>query len=310
MHARLLVAVFLGTVGVAIWACGGTPPTGPSAPPPQTPPVSPAPVPPPPVGPGANGYFDALSAMPQLVHAYSLRDQGQLLQYRQSLNLPPNINYLYPNDPDPRQQDAAKVVVPTDDTSINNQVRLPIDHQPGHAYLFTWDYWMGREWAYSNTSMGNSKHFNIGKPADTTYLLWQSHWQYAAPGTLALFDLRGPSADYPNQSTIPPPVERYVHAERWTRAWWLLQPKPDGYHVWCWFADEAQPPVRIYSDIRMSYPPAGEALGKFWLEYATSENLRDIPPRRGALVSYVRNLVILKDIAPGDVPALLQQPGR
>jgi hypothetical protein len=257
-----------------------------------------------------HAYFLALSSRADMWKSYSLRDQQQLLDNRQSRSLPPNINYSYPSDPDPRRQDAAKVIVPANDTSIDNQVRLNIDYRAGHSYLFTWDYWMGREWDFANTSMGNCKQFNFGNPAGATYMLTQSTFYKAVPGTIALFTIRGHTSDL-DDSTVWPTAdkERYVYPERWTRVWRLLVPNADGtFHAWAWFADEQQEPALIYENVRFDYPPAGEALGQFWLEYATSENLWDIPPTRGPLVSYVRNLVILRDLTPAGVTALLEKP--
>lgn len=267
--------------------------------------------PPPPPPPGAShDYYNFLLTLPQLHANYSCRDNAQLFQYGQSHTLPQNITYDPVNDPDPRKQDAAKVLVPADDTTINNQVRFPINQTAGHSYLVTWDYWMGREWAFSNTSMGNSKHFNIGKPSDASYLLTQSTYYKAIAGTLALFTIRGASPDYADATIWPPPgQEHYVYAERWSRAWYHITPNVDGtYHANVWFADTVQDPVQAYTDVRFTYPPAGEAIGKFWLEYATSQNIRDIPPGRGTLTSYVRNVVILEDFPLGSVPGILQKP--
>lgn len=70
------------------------------------------PPPPPPSGEG-HAYFDALAARPECIASYSLRDQAQLSQYAQTHSKPFDVNYLYPNDPDPRKQDAAKVIIPT-----------------------------------------------------------------------------------------------------------------------------------------------------------------------------------------------------
>ncbi len=252
-------------------------------------------------------YFERLAARPDCVHAYALRDEAELREYRHSKVRDLSVNYDPAHDADPRRQDAARLAVAPDDVIIRNQVRLPIDQQKGHSSLITWDYWMGKEWAYSNTRMGNSKQFNIGKVSGATYLIWQSHFQKAAPGTLALFDMRGPSPDYTSK-TIPPPVKRYIKPETWTRAWWQIAPFPDGFHLNAWIADEREAPVQVYRNIRVAYPPAGEAVGPFWLEYGTSQNKRSIPANRGALVSYVRNVVILRDVPPDDVAKFLERP--
>lgn len=305
---------------------------------------------------GTHAYFDKLRARPDVLHAYSLRDQQQLLDARTGLSLPPDVNYVWPNDPDPRKQDAAKVVVPfveVDETGlhggrtqIRNQARFPIDWPgPPRSLLVTWDYWMGHEWAYGYTSMGNDKQFNILKPAGASYLLACTEFRSAIPGTIGLFTLRGPSPEYGQVDTIPPPVKCFVKPETWTRIWRLLVPGAtrvvndvtyQGFDTWTWWADEQTDPVLVYEKLFFNYPPAGEVLGRFDLEYATSQNWFDIPHikrpdptnadictfcgakesyrgnhgtyDRSALVSYCRNVVMLLDQTPDSVTQLLERP--
>ncbi len=311
----------------------------------------------PPLG-DPHGYFDWLSQRSDVLHAYSMRDNQKLLDWRAGKALPPDVTYSYPNDPDPRQQDAAKVLVPFRfdttmghlvATSIRNQCRPPIDFPAGsHRSLFaTWDYWMGGEWVNAHTSMGNSKQFNLFNSGDASYMLTQSTFADAVPGTIALFTIRGKSPDSAD-STITPLVNRYVYAERWCRVWRLAIPHPtevmpDGsvgcWHMWVWWADEQQEPTLVYSDVRQQFPSAGEGFGHFGVEYATSQNYWNLPHiirptpsdltlcawcgyrtgekngtvnhtdyDRGQLVSYVRNIVLLLDLAPSDVTPLLQKP--
>lgn len=312
--------------------------------------------PPPPPGDDPHAYFNSLLKHPAFWRGYSLRDQQQLLDARTGQALPPDVNYLYPNDPDPRKQDAAKVFVPfveVDETGlhggrtqIRNQARFPIDWPgPPHSLLVTWDYWMGAEWDFDHTSMGNDKQFNILKPAGASYLLACTEFRSAIPGTIGLFTLRGPSPEYGQIDTIPPPVKCYVKPEVWTRIWRLLVPGASrtvdsttyyGFDTWTWWADEVTDPVLVYEKLFFNYPPAGEVLGKFDLEYATSQSWFDIPHikrpdptnadictfcgakesyrgnhgtyDRGPLVSYARNVAMLQDVTVSDVVSLLVRP--
>lgn len=79
----------------------------------------------------AHLYFERLRARADLHVAYSLRDHEQLMRWAHGdpSNLekfpPPQywIDYVYPEDPDPRRQDAAKVTVPRD-SSGSKQARF------------------------------------------------------------------------------------------------------------------------------------------------------------------------------------------
>lgn len=67
------------------------------------------PVPPPP-STSDNAYFDALVARASHYVNYSLRNTAQIAAYRHGSAI--NVFYLYPNDPDPRQIDLAKIIIP------------------------------------------------------------------------------------------------------------------------------------------------------------------------------------------------------
>jgi len=69
---------------------------------------------------GPNDYFNALLARGEHWKSYSLRDQAQLLQYKNASSLPPSVNYVWPNDPDPHAQDAAKVVIPVTSSTVRS----------------------------------------------------------------------------------------------------------------------------------------------------------------------------------------------
>lgn len=73
-----------------------------------------------------NAYFNALAARPDVFRAYSLRDQAQLLQYRQSTGRGEWVTYDPANDPDPRRQDAAKVVIPPFDDRVFTSLVQPM----------------------------------------------------------------------------------------------------------------------------------------------------------------------------------------
>jgi hypothetical protein len=115
---------------------------------------------------GAHAYFAMLAARSDCMAAYSLRDKAQLEEFKNSRRKPQRVTYDPANDPDPRRQDAAKLVVPAGKVSLGNTVRLPIGTSDGTTTLVTWDAWFGREFRFENTGIGNYKTFQFASPKD------------------------------------------------------------------------------------------------------------------------------------------------
>lgn len=115
---------------------------------------------------GPHAYFEMLSARPDCMAAYSLRDKAQLEEFKNSKRKPQRVTYDPAADTDPRRQDAAKIVVPAGKVSLGNTVRLPIGTSDGTTTLVTWDAWFGREFRFENTSIGNYKTFQFASPKD------------------------------------------------------------------------------------------------------------------------------------------------
>jgi hypothetical protein len=114
----------------------------------------------------SHAYFAALVGRPDCMAAYSLRDNAQLEQFKNSKKRPQRVSYDPANDPDPRRQDAAKIVVPAGKASIGNTIRLPIGTSDGTTTLVTWDAWFGTEFRYENTGIGTYKTFQFASPAN------------------------------------------------------------------------------------------------------------------------------------------------
>lgn len=95
---------------------------------------------------GSHAYFDALVARPEHWKSYSLRSQAQLLQYKNSNSGAPWVNYVWPNDPDPRRQDAAKVVVPAFAGAVRSTLATAINATETVLLLNTWssEFYTGR----------------------------------------------------------------------------------------------------------------------------------------------------------------------
>jgi hypothetical protein len=217
--------------------------------------------------------------------------------------------------------------------SLLNQVRVPIDSVDGHTYLITWDaYWTD---SYLSAGITNHKAFQLTSGGDKLWLETQmrfdggattasgfsasrdvasvemrSYQAFAGSATWAATDgnTMGPGTTA-NQPIAPKSASFVVKPNTWTRFWIRIQQRANDYDLMdLWVADETRAPVQIYKQIPISVRPTGtpaNAIHSLWLEYNTSTDAF-----RGSaadLVSYVRNIVVLRDAA--DVTSLLQSPG-
>jgi hypothetical protein len=153
--------------------------------------VSPLTEPAPPGDGTAHTYFNALTSRSDHARSYSLRDQQQLVQYGHvPAGEKPDINYVWPYDPDPRRQDAAKLVIPSDGSGVKSmtnrnsvrQVRVPMPPMElGHSYLVTWDAYYGDEWRFPNSGIPAHKAFQFDGPDrmnGAPKIWWEIHHSY------------------------------------------------------------------------------------------------------------------------------------
>jgi hypothetical protein len=223
--------------------------------------VSPLSEPAPPSDGSAHTYFNALTARSDHWRSYSLRDQDQLVQYGHNPSgTKPDINYVWPYDPDPRRQDAAKLIIPSDGSGVKSddnrnsiyQVRVPMGPMElGHTYLVTWDAYYGNEWRHDISGIPAHKAFQFDGPDRMNGLpkiWWEIHHQYnstnqypVASNEVARLAVRHYASPYnsstgvgvpvgPNVSsgsTSSTPITPYnqwnVKPERWVRHWQLIE---------------------------------------------------------------------------------------
>jgi hypothetical protein len=226
--------------------------------------VSPLTEPAPPGDGTAHTYFNSLTARSDHWRSYSLRDQGQLVQYGHvPSGVKPDINYIWPYDPDPRRQDAAKLVIPSDgsgvksDTNRNSiyQVRVPMGPMElGHSYLVTWDAWYGNEWREDISGIPAHKAFQFDGPDRMNGLpkiWWEINHAYKSVGSypvasneVARVAVRhyassmrqledgtwigvpvGPNVSSGSTSETPtlPYSQWNAKPERWVRCWQLIE---------------------------------------------------------------------------------------
>lgn len=263
---------------------------------------------------GNHGYFNSLVALTQnLLRAYSLRDPAQLTfpnqgGYAHSNTRPLVVTYDPTHDPDPRRQDAAKVTIGTSSNSLTNQIHLPIPPYSG-ALLVTWDAWFGKEFAYAVHGIQNYKNFQLASGGG----IWtevRSRFNAATSGNISLVDLRyygipGPGFFVGNLDALSPTVGAFqVAPETWTRYWVFLNPTGGTYtELSLWVADPTHGPTQIL-DRALVTKRNGLPWDQFWLEYNTSNDT--VKPGRPELISYARNVVMLKGLS--DPTPLLIKP--
>jgi hypothetical protein len=256
-----------------------------------------------------NAYFNALIKRSDYWKGWSLRDQAQLDLYKASRSSPPDVTYDYANDPDPRKQDAAKVLIPANVNSLPNYLVLPFESEEGNKYLTTWDAWYGCESRTAISGLGNWKTFQWTYPRsvggrDTIWAEVQTRFDQATGGNLANVRMRQYSST--GYDIVPTSTDFQLKCETWTRYWALMDVPPYGSGdvlLTLWVADVNRDAVKIYDRFPWKRDVPGR-IEKFWLEFNTSTDY--VVPTRGPITNYVRNIVVLRN--PTDPTALLQRP--
>jgi hypothetical protein len=142
-------------------------------------------------------YFD-LASRSDCFAAYGLRNAAQVAQYRTRNDLPPDITYTYPSDPDRRRQDAAKILIPAGEAGIRTQLHLPIGPHHPKNILVTFDVWWGAEYAYGSSNLAVHKGTPIvfGSPGDRNYLGMRANY-VAATQSVSNLPPGGPFVAFP-----------------------------------------------------------------------------------------------------------------
>lgn len=280
--------------------------------------AAPAPVP-----QTTHSYYLSLASRADCIRAYSLRDPAQLQNranggFAQNNSTALMVTYDPANDPDPRRQDAAKVIIGTGSNSLTNQVRLPIPKHSPESLFVTWDAWYGDEFAFNITGIDDYKTFQFGSPANDIHMEIRNRFAMS-PSTAGILDGRlypeggysqGPNVTFPD--TLAPRVGTYhIPTETWVRYFaYFKAPAAGGtwYEYSLWAADANTGPVLIYDRLQVRPSPQSStaAWEAFWLEFNTSTSLTRSKATRPQLVAYVRNVVMLKAVA--NVAPLLVKP--
>ena len=265
---------------------------------------------------GPHAYFDALVARPEHWQSFSLRNQGQLQTrenggYANCNKCPLDVTYAPASDPDPRRQDAAKVVIQAGKASLGNQVRFPMATSDAVSYFITWDAWYGAEFALSSAGIPQQKTFQFSSDGiwfeiQTRFNLNQSGLAQVTTRGYPGGNARGDSPAFGPNVTDTNPLPQVgtfsIKPERWTRYWVVIDQRPNDFDLASvWVADELTGPVQLLNGIQID--AINGTIDEFWLEYNTSTAPLS---GRGDLVSYVRNLVMMRNVV--SPTGLMQRP--
>jgi hypothetical protein len=267
---------------------------------------------------GPHAYYWALASRGDCLAAYSMRSQDQIEEYRSGRSKPSNMNYNFAADTDPRKQDAAKIVIPADKVSLGTAPILPMpDSQKG--WLVTWDAWFGKEFAFSNTGLGQYKAFQLASASRIwteirTSFQAAENEKFGHLGFVAMTDVRyygsnpdlywGPNVTE-NQPLSPQANIFGIKAETWTRYWAQLHPAANGFFEFSlWMADEGRNATCVIDRLLIKPTETG-TWNQFWLEYDTSSPFQE--RKVGPLVGYVRNVVVMQSLG-GNLSQIFQRP--
>jgi hypothetical protein len=197
--------------------------------------------------------------------------------------------------------------------SLANQVWLPITTLDGNSYLVTWDAWFGKELRRAESGLINWKTFQFDAPRrpggrPTIWFEVRTRFDLApTPGDVAMVDARSYSTPHGPNVTDLQPLEPavgtfVVRPETWLRYWVLIEQKASDWDLMSlWVADEHTDPVQLINRLQFE---AHDGIRRFRFEYNTSQD--PLGAKRGPLVSYFRNFVMLQGVS--NVPALMQRP--
>jgi hypothetical protein len=153
--------------------------------------------------------------------------------------------------------------------------------------------------------MSTQKTFQIASPLDNSerFLELRARFSQAVAANICAIDVRAYAqvgSNVTNDAPVSPQrTEFQVAPETWTRFWVEVEIVETGFdRVSLWIADEKRNAVQVLD--RRELESAG-SLTNFWFEYNGSESRTG-----GPLVAYVRNLVVLRDVASPET--LLQRP--
>lgn len=261
---------------------------------------------------GAHAYFRALRDHKRFTRAYSFRNQGQIDSITKR-GVSAHVTYDPAGDDYHSPHDAAKVVIPSGRGSLQRPFPdVPIDVSVG-SVLITWDHLWGREYL---DPLGDAR----------PHKYHHKQWVVALPNerrffeVKAFYDRKRASGAFPLgarsygrlppdyrmvNGTLAPAVARFwARPDRWLRYWVLVEGIGDiapRCSLWC--ADEARDAALLYGQVPIANRLA-TTISTLRCQFNSSQRRSGGPD----LVSYMRNVVVLRDVSFEDVKELLVKP--
>jgi hypothetical protein len=277
---------------------------------------------------GPHDYFNELVASPYHYRSWHLRSTANIASvYFGLAGLSGHTTYVYPNDPFPDKQDAAKIVLPAGNANYE-QLRMPISVGAEHlgvssvSVLVTWDFYWDISFATENGNLEGYKSFQLSRHDAKIYFEPQNRFITRAQsvGGLSYFAIRGyfpvtfnsghtkgganaigpdTGLNYGTDAIGPMENEFLVMPNKWTRMWatfTFTAGSTYATNINFWIADEDRDPVQILSGVGMFWPAKnnvdpGGLLHQLWIEFNSS-----LARPEGEWIAYVRNACVLRDM--------------
>lgn len=243
-------------------------------------------------GPSPHAFFDEAVASPYHWRSWSLRNAAQVESMIHLKNTKPrHTTYVWPDDPFPYAQDAAKIVLPPNVINYE-QMRFPVGigaHKLGVksvSALVIWDFWHDDSWVTELNPQPNRpnprngyKSFQLAAYGRNPRIWFEPrHRFFGQDGHLSYIDVRSYGGPDPSNGTVlggtgvefrnagggllrrygsdslGPMVNEFAVARRtWTRFFVRVQfDAGDPFAtVSFWVADETRDPVPILLDRRI-----------------------------------------------------------
>ncbi len=254
-----------------------------------------------------SSYFDALSSMPNVVHAKSYRTQASIDSDRNTSG----SNFVQSAILYDRSMNGARFLFPANRANPASALKPEYDGagivDSGNLF-FTWESRWDPRWANENNRQGMRTHktFQLGilaSRSDQRRIEIRTGYS-SSLNEIGRIDFRRYQWEAPgNQQPLPNQVGNFVIApDTWTRYFAFVD--FDARQLSVWVADATRAPVQLLDRFQFTtMDPGGiltSGLDSFWFQYNSSQSR--IGPE---LYTWARNLVVLRDVS--NASQLVQQ---
>ena len=265
-----------------------------------------------PAASGAHAYFKALRDHKRFVRGYSFRDQGQIDSITKR-GVSAYVTYDPAGDDYHSPHDAAKIVIPSGRASLQRPFPdVPIGVSVG-SVLITWDHLWGREYLDAlgdgRPHKFNHKQWVVALPNERRFFEVKAFYERtdgsgAFPLGARSYGRLPPDYRMVNGTLAPAVTEFWATPDRWLRYWVLVEDIGETAprcSLWC--ADEEHDAALLYERVPIANRLA-TTMTSLRCQFNSSQRRSGGPD----LVSYLRNVAVLRDVAFDGVKGLLARP--